>query len=91
MRPLACLDDVPAAHFQAHADHLSPLARTSSFSEYARVAEADAKGLSASVPKIFGVRRMERLRLDNDGRCALARLEVLSGRHIQSHQTLTVT
>jgi hypothetical protein len=37
------------------------------YSEYARVAEADAQGLQASVPKIFGVRRLQRLKLEGDG------------------------
>ena len=37
------------------------------YSEYARVAEADAKGLQASVPKIYGVRRLQRLKQEGDG------------------------
>lgn len=40
---------------------------TFGYSEYYRLAEADATGLQYSVPKIFGVRKMDRFRMDDAG------------------------
>ncbi len=63
---------------------------TFGYSEYYRLAEADATGLQYSVPKIFGVRKLERFRVEGGGEGKVQRIRGMERMYVYSGDSVDI-